>query len=336
MLFRRPRGGPVNAMAVPPGVAQRAVEWLVELQARPLPDEVRLAWEQWRHSHPDHERAWRRIEAVNGQLRALGGPQHAAAAALLAPRSRQRRQAVKALTVLCFTGGLAWSAHEQLPWRAWSADQRAGGRRRDVALTDGSAVAMNADAAFDVDYDQHGRRLRLRAGEIVVTTAHDPAQRPFTVHTAQGTLQALGTRFAVRLYAAATHVSVFDGAVELRPARGTPSRTLQAGQQALFGADAVMPALAADEDSIAWTDGFLIAKGMRLRDFLAELGRYSEVPLSCAPAVAGWRVSGSYRLDDVPRVLDTLAATLDLDIETSTRFWGRYRGGIRLVPKNIS
>lgn len=328
----------MNAMVVPPGVAQRAVEWMVELQAQPLPDEVRLAWQQWRDSHPDHERAWQRIEAVNGRLRTLGGPQHpAAAAALLTPRSRQRRHAVKTLTVLFFTGGLAWTAQQQLPWRTWTADQRSGdGRRRNVALADGSAVAMNVGAAFDVDYDQHGRRLRLRAGEIVVTTAHDPAQRPFTVHTAQGTLQALGTRFAVRLYEAATQVSVFDGAVELRPARGTPSRTLQAGQQALFGADAIMPSLAADEDSIAWTDGFLIAKGMRLGDFLAELNRYSEVALSCAPEAAGLRVSGSYRLDDVQLVLETVSATLELNIETRTRFWGRYRSGIRLAPKNIS
>lgn len=327
----------MNAMAVPPGVAQRAVEWLVELQTQPLPDEVRLAWQQWRDSHPDHERAWQRIEAVNGQLRTLGGAHHPAAAALLTPRSRQRRQALKTLTVLFFTGGLSWTAAQQLPWRAWTADERsAGGKRRNVALSDGSTVAMNAGAAFDIDYDQHGRRLRLRAGEIVVSTAHDQAQRPFTVYTAQGTLQALGTRFAVRLYEAATQVSVFDGAVELRPARGTPTRTLQAGQQALFGADAIMPTLAADEDSIAWTDGFLIAKGMRLRDFLAELNRYSDVTLSCAPAAAALRVSGSYRLDDVQLVLETLAATLDLEIETSTRFWGRYRDGLRLVPKNMS
>nr|WP_315252727.1 FecR family protein [uncultured Duganella sp.] len=328
----------MNAVAVPPGVARRAVEWMVELQAQPVPEHVQHAWRQWRASHPDHERAWQRIEAVNGKLRSLGGPQHpAAAAALLTPRSRQRRQAVKTLTVLFFTGGLAWTAGQQLPWRAWTADQRAsGGKRRNVALSDGSAVAMNSDAAFDVDYDQHGRRLRLRAGEIVITTAHDQTQRPFTVHTAQGTLQALGTRFAVRLYQAATHVSVLDGAVELRPARGTPSRTLQAGQQALFNADAIMPSLPADEDSIAWTDGFLIAKGMRLRDFLAELNRYSDVTLGCAPEAAELRVSGSYRLDDVQLVLETLSATLDLNIETNTRFWGSYRSGIRLAPKNIS
>lgn len=325
----------MNPMTVPPQVAKRAVEWMVELQEQPVPDALRHAWEQWRNSHPDHERAWQRIEAVNGKLRALGGPQHpAAATALLTPRSR--RQAIKTLTLLVFTGSLAWTAEAQLPWRAWAADERTGSRkRRNLALSDGSKVAMNIGSAFDVDFDLSGRRLRLQAGEIVVSTAADAARRPFTVHTAQGTLRALGTRFAVRLYQAVTQVSVFEGSVELRPVGGAPARVLHAGQQALFGTDSIMPALAADEDSVAWTDGFLIAKGMRLRDFLAELNRYSEVPLSCAPEVAALRVSGSYRLDDPDLVLETLAATLDLQVETSTRFWGRHRSGIRLAPKII-
>lgn len=322
----------MSATLVPPQVAKRAVEWLVELQQQPVPEQLQRDWEQWRDSHPDHERAWQHIEAVNGRLHTLGGPQHpAAAAALLTPRSRRRRQAIKTLTMLFFSAGLVWTAEQQLPWRAWSADQRTGSaRRRNLALSDGSKVAMNIGSAVDIDFDAERRRLRLQAGEILIHTAADRQQRPFTVQTAQGTLRALGTRFAVRLYDAVTQVSVFEGQVELRPAHGTPARLLQAGEQALFGADAIMPTLPADEDSVAWTDGFLIAKGMRLRDFVAELNRYSDVTVNCAPDVAARRVSGSYQLDDIGLVLETLATTLHLKIENSTRFWGHYRSGILL------
>ena len=49
--------------------------------------------------------------------------------------------------------------------------------------------------------------------------------------------------------------------------------------------------------------------------------------------MAGLRVSGSFRLDDIGRVLETLAATLVLDIETTTRFFGHWRSGIRLAPR---
>ncbi|MPQ58538.1 FecR domain-containing protein [Duganella sp. FT27W] len=330
------------AAAVPQDIARRAVEWMVELQSPPVPDELLREWQQWLTSHPDHQRAWQRIEAVNDRLRGLGaGQQHPApalTAALLAPRgSRGRRQAVKALSLAIFTGTLAWTAEEHLPWRAWSADERTGpGQRRRVALADGTRVALNTASAFDVAIDGAARRLRLHAGELLITTAPDTAGRPLLVHTAQGVLETLAAssaRFAVRLYPHATQVSVFDGEVALRPASLAASSVLQAGQQALFGAAAVMPTLAADEDSVAWIDGFLIAKAMRLDAFVAELERYSDIALGCAPAVAGLRVSGSFRLDDIGRVLETLAATLTLDIETTTRFFGHWRSGIRLAPR---
>ena len=84
------------AAAVPQDIARRAVEWMVELQSPPVPDELLREWQQWLASHPDHQRAWQRIEAVNDRLRGLGaGQQHPApalTAALLAPRgSRGRR-----------------------------------------------------------------------------------------------------------------------------------------------------------------------------------------------------------------------------------------------------
>jgi transmembrane sensor len=325
--------------AVPQAIARRAVEWMVELQSPPVADELLREWQLWLASDPDHQRAWQRIEAVNDRLRGLGnGPQHpAVTAALLAPRgSPGRRQAVKALSVAIFTGTLAWTAEQQLPWRTWTADQRTGaGQRRTLALADGTRVALNTGTALNIDYDGSARRLRLLAGEILITTAHEAANRPFLVHTAQGELQALGTRFAVRLRPHATQVSVFDGAVALRPARllDGMATVLQAGQQALFGSDAVMPALAADEDSVAWTDGFLIAKSLRLATLMAELSRYSDVELGCAPEVAELRVSGSYRLDDIGRVLETLAAALDLEIVTTTRLFGRLRTSIRLIPQ---
>lgn len=330
---------------VSPEVAHCAAEWLLALQDEPVADGVRVRWQAWRAADPEHERAWQRIEAVNGRLHGLAAPASAAIArATLAPKgSPRRRQAIAGLAVLLFVGGgSAWTvARHRDGWSGllahWApADERTGpGERRRVTLADGTAVHLNSGSAIQLAYGGTERRLRLLAGEVLVRTAADPAGRPFLVETAQGEARALGTRYTVRQQAGGiTHVAVHEGAVRLAPrAAVEPPRVLRAGEQAAFTAHAIQPLGPANPDGAAWADGFIVAKGMPLGELLAELARHSPRPLSCDPAVAGLRVSGSYPLDDIDKVLEALAATLSLDIETATRFWGLQAVQVRLVPR---
>lgn len=326
-----------HTTAVPPDVARRAVEWLVALQAGPLSDPLRHEWARWRAADPQHEYAWQRIEALNGRMASLATPATGAIAqAALAPRAPRRRQALRTLAVLCVAGGAAWSVERHTPWRLWTADLRTGiGERRSLALADGTQLVLNTASAVDVRFDAHARRLRLLAGEIAITTAHDASARPFIVETAQGELQALGTRFVVRSETPArTRIAVYEGAVRLRPHAGTAATVvLQAGEQASFDTWAVSPPQAAREEASAWIDGMLVARDMPLVDFLVELGRYSAHPLGCDPTLAQLRVSGSYPVADVDRVLDVLSATLSLQVETVTRFWGHQTVRVQLMPR---
>ncbi|WP_082551656.1 FecR domain-containing protein [Massilia sp. Root351] len=330
------------APPVPPAVARRAVEWLVELQSAETGDAARDGLERWRQQHPDHERAWQRIAAVNAQWRsALGGSAAAGRAAspfvsqvargaLLdapqaGPHQARRRDAIKTLALLFGAGGGAWLAQEHTPWRAWSADERTGvGQRRTIALADGGSIDLNTGTAINVRYSGAERRVHLVSGEILVRTGKDGAGRPFVVETVQGELRPLGTHFAVRQHAAHGRVDVFEGAVSVQP-RGGPGRILQAGELARFSGSAVSPAEAVNGDSIAWSDGMLVASGMRLDDFLAEVGRYRHGRLGCDPAIAGLRVSGSYPLADTGLILDTLRATLPVETQFITRYWVTLR-----------
>jgi RNA polymerase sigma factor (sigma-70 family) len=275
-------------------------------------------------------------EPALGPLLHLAPPLKSAVvrATLTPPRSVARRRAVGTLVVL-FAGGAAWSLREEAGWRQWVADHRTGaGERRTVLLDDGTTLVLNTASAVNVVYTATQRRLRLIAGEVLITTARDAAARPFLVETAQGEAQALGTRYSVRLHDGATDVAVFEGTVRLTPRHAAgQAQVLQAGQQARFTADAIAAPRLADPQSTAWTEGFIVAKGMRLADFLAELGRHSPHALSCDPAVADLRVSGSYPLNDIDKVLDTLSAMLSLQVETVTRFWGWRTEGVRLVPR---
>lgn len=317
---------------VPPAVARRAVEWLVELQSEDATEATRRGWQHWRDAHPDHERAWRRIEAVNGRLREVASPVGAAVAhaTLASRRSVKRRDAIKTLAVLLFAGGTAWVAEERSPWREWVADARTGvGERRTLRLGDGSTVALNTASAVDVHFSGGERRIRLLAGEILVATGSDGAAqtvRPFVVETAQGELHPLGTRFAVRQYDAATRLDVFEGAVCVDPRDGAGrSLRVDVGARVLFTGDHIGTPTAADEAATAWIDGLIVASGMRLADLVAELDRHRPGRLRCDPAVADLRVSGSYPLADIDRLLDTLRATLPVKIHYVTRYWATVR-----------
>lgn len=309
---------------------------MLELQSAPASESAREAWTRWRAQHPSHELAWQRIESVRDRFGGLSTTA-VVAHATLAPRgSFQRRHAVKALAVLFFSAGIAWTVEEKSHWQPWRADLRTGvGEQRRTTLADGTVLMLNADTAVNVRIGPDERRLQLVAGEIYVATAKD--ERPFRIETKQGLAQALGTRFTVRSIDDLAGVAVFEGAVRLTPATaGVNALVLQAGQAANFTRDAVDVAQAADENSKAWVDGTLVARGMRLKDFLSELSRYTPHTLGCDPAVADLRVSGTYPVAQVPLILDAVSTTLSLQVETVTRFWGRQVASVRLVPRTAS
>lgn len=205
------------APKVPPQVAEQAVRWLVELQGGADDERLRQAWQRWRQAAPEHEQAWRHIEAVNQRLAGIGTP--LALAAINAPHSPQRRRALKTLLLVLAAGGSAWGLRESGSLQRWSADYATGvGERRRLALADGSRLELNSDTAVDVRFDAGERRLLLLRGEIQLSTGHDP--RPLHVYSAEGRLRPVGTRFDVRQFAGRTRVAVHEGAVQVENRAG--------------------------------------------------------------------------------------------------------------------
>ena len=195
---------------------------------------------------------------------------------------------------------------------------------RRIALADGTQLVLNTASAVDVDYTPAQRVLWLRAGEILLTTGQDPApvRRPFLVQTTQGVLRALGTRFMVRDEGARVRVAVYEGAVEVRPAReGANPLVLAAGEQTVFSAEGAAAPVSADPLAASWADGMLAARNWRLADLVAELGRYRHGVLRCDPAVAGLRVSGAFPLNDIDASLRLLEKTLPVRVSQVTPWW---------------
>ena len=317
-----------KAPSVPAPVARRAVEWMVELQSGGPNGAANQAFLAWLNQHPDHERAWRHIEAVNLQLRGLTAPAAVQAALTSAQAGPDRRQAIKTLALLMFAGGGTWAVHSRMPWREWVAEERtAVGQQRALTLADGTRVDLNTDTAINLRFSPLERRLQLVSGEVLITTAPDPEQpvRPFVVSTVQGEVRPLGTRFALRQFSEVCKVNVYEGAVEIHPQNTPWTQTLQAGEQTCFDASGINGITPVSAGELAWVQGMIVSSSMRLTDFLAELGRYRTGMVNCDPAIADLRVSGTFPLENTDRILTALAATLPVEVQYRTRYWVQVR-----------
>lgn len=303
-------------------VLEEAAGWLVRFQSETLSAADRAAFERWRGRSAAHAAAWARVEDM---LRSFGQVPPELGARTLRQLDRPgRRQALRGVAGLLLLGPAAWLAWRELPWHEWSADARtATGEQRRMQLADGTRLLLNTATAVDIQYTAEQRVIWLRAGEILLTTGKDPApvHRPFIVRTAQGSVQALGTRFMVRDERDGIRVAVFEGAVAIRPAASDAQRVLRAGQQTVFDAERIEPESAADTALVSWEDGMLAARNWRLADLVAELARYRRGFLRCDPAVAELRVSGAFPLNDTDAGLRLLEKTLPVRIQRMTPYW---------------
>lgn len=303
-------------------VLQAAATWYVQLNAAPPSEREQQAWRTWLEENAAHAQAWARVEKLQRQLGAL--PQEVALPTLAGVRAR-RRAVLKTLGLLLAASATGWGALELDPLPARIAQYRtAKGERRHLQLVDGSQLDLNTHSAVDVHYSARVRQVQLHRGEILIQTAADPSGRPFVVHTPEGSVQALGTRFVVRSEAGHTQVQVLQHAVQVRPLQDTHQvLRLEAGQQAGFdrhqlGTTSPLPA-----GSDAWAQGMLMAIDWRLGDLLEEIARYRPGVLQCSPAVAGLRLSGAFRLDDSDTLLQNLNSSLPVRVRYLTRYWVR-------------
>ncbi|MBG6082952.1 transmembrane sensor [Rubrivivax gelatinosus] len=300
-------------------VARQAARWMARLWAEDAAAEDHAACARWRAAHPEHERAWQAMQGFDARLRSVPG--EAARRALQAPAATRRR-VLRTLGLAVAVLGSGEAVRRSEAWGLWAADERcATGEVRTLVLPDGTRLQLASASAVDLRYDAGQRLIVLRAGEILVTSAHDAERRPLAVRTRHGLVRALGTRFLVRDLGAASRVAVYEGAVELQPAGGAAGQRLDAGQSARLADDGVTPGGPADEADTAWTRGLLLADGRRVDELVAQIARYRRGVLRCDPAVGALRVSGVFPLHDPDRALLNLTLALPLRLRRVGGWW---------------
>lgn len=314
---------------IPAAVVDAAIDWMVKLEFYQPSAETQAAFNTWLNERPLHVQAWERVRSLRDEFAAV--PTGLASHALHAVGKRRqenrlsRRQTLKLLMLAGVAVSATWAVRNEVPWQRTLADASTRiGEQRTIALDDGSIVVLNTDSAVSFALHDDQRRIVLHRGEIMITTGADTAyqtKRPFWVDTPFGTMQALGTRFVVRLDDDRARISVQEGAVQMHPAKAGDSVIAKVGESWLLSERAVEPAGVLGMSEDGWTDGVIAGQNMRLGDLLNELSRYRRGKIACDSAVADLRVSGIYHTRDTDQVLQFLVQTQPVTVTYYTRFW---------------
>lgn len=307
-----------------PQVVKQAISWTLRLRNNRANVRLHVQCEHWREAHHDHELAWQRVQALqqelNSQLTAIPG---AHVALENVAHGLGRRQALKMLSGVLLVGSAAWLSRDLTGWPRWTSDlATATGERRSVQLPDGTRLQLNTDSAVDVDFSAQQRLITLVRGEILVSCGMG-LSAPLLVKTRHGLLEGIDGRFAVRQDSSCTRLSVVSGNVAIHSPHSANGLSTQvhAGENYLVNPTHAMLAAPLDMDVGAWADGLIVTRGMRLADFLSEVGRYRHGYLGCSADVADLRLSGVFRLEDTDKLLAILPQTLPVHVRYRTRWW---------------
>lgn len=192
------------------------------------------------------------------------------------------------------------------------------GEQREIALADGSSLAINTGSLVEVMTLQgDSRELRLLHGEALFTVAHDP-QRPFRVRAGAHVIEAVGTAFNVRLHPdGGLEVIVTEGTVRLLEGSGTGD-LLGYGKSVFIDSDGTSKVTSLDADALAarlaWRQGMIVFTGQPLSQALDEFARYSPTRFEITDAATRNRpVGGSVLAGDVDSLLAALHTNLGLE-----------------------
>ena len=200
------------------------------------------------------------------------------------------------------------------------------GERRAVMLSDGSRISLDSDTKVRIRYSRTARAVELDRGRTRFDVAHDVA-RPFAVTAGPRTVVAVGTSFEVEKLGSTVLVTLIQGRVVIKTARGAhlgesslqkPWVSLSAGQQLVAAQDAQPVVAPANlQTATAWEAGHLIFKDETLGEAVERVNRYTDRPLVVDPAVAGLRISGVFDAGDIGSFVSAVTSYLPVQASTT-------------------
>ncbi|KPP94452.1 FecR family protein [Erythrobacter sp. HL-111] len=193
------------------------------------------------------------------------------------------------------------------------------GEVQQIALADGSAMAIDARSRLAVDFDGDARRITMSNGRAIFRAAKGD-DRPFQVVVGAITITDIGTEFQVYNDPASKLIEVLvtEGEVQIdgpglrlnlvagQTIRVAPTggRPIGSGSQSLSTRDILR--------TTAWREGRLELDGDTLAEAVAQLNRANQVQIVIAdPGLAGQELHGEFRMSDPRGFAQAVAVSLN-------------------------
>ncbi|WP_447753254.1 FecR family protein [Sphingopyxis fribergensis] len=211
------------------------------------------------------------------------------------------------------------------PQRAQLVETGTAGKKM-VNLSDGSRIELAASTSIHADIRETSRHIWLDDGEAYFDVKH-AADVPFVIHAGSRVVTVLGTRFSVRRDGDQVRVNVVEGRVRVDDVAlpGAPpvpvrSTIISAGDLAVArGASTIVEPASPEKvaDQLGWRKGVLNFDRMTLGQAAAEFNRYNDRKLVVDPAVAGTRIGGTFKTNNIEDFAELLREAYGLRVEES-------------------
>jgi transmembrane sensor len=315
-----------------PEVVQTAADWWTRLRDPHRDDDAAARWLEWTAADTSRIDAFERVDELANQLGAIDPDSRAALLREFAPQPSWRRRwlpfaLAASLAIVAIATGFAFlRGHDANPVES-GLITTAIAVERNVALADGSRVAVGGATELRTRFASDLRHVELARGEAFFEIAHD-TNRPFIVAAGAVSIRAVGTAFNVRRTGERVTIAVTEGRVRITGsdddsmarASGPDALEAVAGQQVSYDPHASGLAVVSISPARAtsWRDHRLEFVDEPLDVVVANINRYSARPLRIVDAqVETLTFTGTVRPDALDGWLRALGKVLPVRVTTS-------------------
>lgn len=192
------------------------------------------------------------------------------------------------------------------------------GEMRDIALEDGTAVALNTDSEIRVLFGNKLRTVELIRGEVLFDVAHE-SDRPFVVYALGFQARAVGTSFAIQqIQGMVPRVIVRNGVVDIIPAAATPLRVTANTRITVLSGGRVSRKMLSQTEldrELIWREGKIAFDETPLRNAVSAFDRYGSTHIEVEdPELLNYTVSGVFSSDDPMGFAKVVAEVFDIEV----------------------